>query len=144
MSRGRPFQPGNQMGRGRPRGSRNQSSATHQKILAEYADPLIRKCIAMALKENPVAMRACMERLLPLRREQPVQFKLPKVRTSAEADEALNMLLRSVARGQLTPTETKQIAEILDGKRRMIETVELEQRIQMLESNLAESDGKGK
>jgi hypothetical protein len=114
------------------------------KILAEYGDALTRKCVAMALKENPVAMRVCMERLLPVRRDQPVRFKFPQVRTAAEADQALNALLQGSARGQLTPTETKQMAEILEGKRRMIETLELEQRIQALESTLtADSDGDG-
>jgi hypothetical protein len=134
MSRGVPFQPGNRKGRGRPRGSSNKSTLLWPQLLSEYGEPLVRKCIAMALKENPVAMRVCMERLVPLRRDLPVQVRLPTVRTAAELDSALNAVLDAVARGKLSPTESRQLVEILENKRRMIETREIEERIQKLES----------
>jgi len=141
MSRGIPFPPGNKFGRGRPRGSRNKSTLALKALLAEYGEPLVRKCVAMALRENSGAMRACMDRLMPVRREPPVQFKLPDVRTAPGLDDALHALLQAAAHGRLTPTETKLIAEVLEGKRRAIETVELEARIQALESPEAPPSG---
>src|ERR1043166_262097 len=56
MSRGVPFQPGNKLGRGRPRGGANKSSLPGSKLLVKYGEAVVRKCIAMALKENSVAM----------------------------------------------------------------------------------------
>ena len=103
MSRGVPFAPGNTFGRGRPKGSRNQDSQAWPRILAEYGEPLMRKCIAMALRENPQAMRLCMERLLPVRGALPVSLALPGLETAAGVDEAVTRLLQAAARGQLTP-----------------------------------------
>ena len=67
--RGRPFEPGNQMGRGRPAGSRNQNRLRAEDLLLEHADALIRKCVVMALQGDRVALRLCVERLCPTRRD---------------------------------------------------------------------------
>lgn len=60
-SRGRPFEPGNKMGRGRPRGSRNKRAAEAQQILDQYTGPLMRKCVAKAMEGDPKAMALCIE-----------------------------------------------------------------------------------
>jgi hypothetical protein len=135
MSRGVPFAPGNKFGRGRPKGSRNKGGQDWPRILAECAEPLMRKCIAMALRENPQAMRLCMERLLPARSAPPVSFSLPDLETVGGLNEALTRLAQAAARGQLTPDEARDIVAILEGKRRILETRELEARIQVLESS---------
>ncbi|HTC77072.1 MAG TPA: hypothetical protein VK657_00580 [Terriglobales bacterium] len=96
----------------------------------------MRKCIAMALRENPQAMRLCMERLLPARSTPPVSFTLPSMETVAGLDEAVTRLLQAAARGQLTPAEAKELAAIVESKRRILETRELEERIRKLESHV--------
>jgi hypothetical protein len=90
----------------------------------------------MALKENPQAMRLCLERLLPVRSAPPVRFRLPDLDTATGLDQAATQLLQAAARGQLTPAETKEVAAVLEGKRRIVETRELETRIQALESHV--------
>jgi hypothetical protein len=140
MSRGVPFAPGNKFGRGRPKGSRNKAGLVWPRLLEEYGEPLLRKCIAMALRENPQAMRLCMERLLPIRGAAPVSFTVPAVATAAEVDEAVTRLLEAVGRGQLTPAEAKEIALILEGKRRALETRELTARIEELETRVPQRD----
>ena len=92
--------------------------------------------IAMALRENPQAMRLCMERLLPARSTPPVSFTLPSMKTVAGLDEAVTRLLQAAARGQLTPAEAKELAAIVESKRRILETRELEERIRRLESQV--------
>lgn len=137
MSRGVPFAPGNKFGRGRPKGSRNKGGQDWPRILAECAEPLMRKCIAMALRENPQAMRLCIERLLPARSAPPVSLTLPTLETVAGLDETVTRLLQAVARGQLTPAEAKEIAAIVEGKRRILENRDIESRIQKLESHVS-------
>jgi hypothetical protein len=136
MSRGVPFAPGNKFGRGRPKGSRNKGGQAWPRILAECAEPLTRKCIAMALRENPQAMRLCIERLLPVRAASPVSFTLPSMETVAGLDEAVTRLLQAAVRGLLTPAEAKELAAIVESKRRILETRELEERIRKLESHV--------
>jgi hypothetical protein len=138
---GSPFQPGNTFGRGRPQGSRNKATIALQQMLDERGESITRKCSLMAMKGDPTAMRLCMERLIPPRKDQPVKFKLPLVRTAAEVAEAVSVVLQAVSRGQLTPAEGQMIAAILEGRRRVIETEEHEARIRALESGSG-SDGK--
>jgi hypothetical protein len=133
-TRGKPFQPGNTFGRGRPQGSRNEATIALQNMLDGHGEAITRKCILMAMQGDPAAMRLCMERLLPPRKEQPVQFELPPVTTAAEVAMAVSAVLQAVAGGQLTPAAGQMIAVILEGRRRVIETQEHEGRLQALES----------
>jgi hypothetical protein len=131
--KGRPFQPGNKFGRGRPRGSRNQASLAAQALMDSHSEPLIRKCLVMALQGDAAAMRLCMERVLSPRREQPVRMKTPRIKTAAELSQALEEVLKSVACGRLTPGEAQVIASILESRRQVIATEEFEQRLRLLE-----------
>jgi len=62
--RGRPFEVVNKMGRGRPRGSRNRKTAWLE-VMEEHGLALVKKCVLRALEGDPIALRLCMERLLP-------------------------------------------------------------------------------
>jgi hypothetical protein len=135
MSRGVPFQPGNTLGRGRPKGSRNRSTMAALELLREHSDVVVRKCIAEALRGNKMAMKLCMDRIVPARRDPPVKLTLPPVNTAAEVANALNVVLRAISSGRLTPEEGLTISDILETKRRSIETAEQEERILALQSN---------
>jgi len=47
---------------------------------------------------------------------------------------ASESVVRGVARGELTPAEGEAVSGMLDGRRRMIETQELDQRLRALEA----------
>ena len=104
-----------------------------QDTLDSHAESLTKKCLLMAHQGNPTAMRLCMERLLPARRHRLLQFKLPLVKTIADVDAASESVVDAVARGQLTPAEGQGFSLMLEGRRRVIETQELEPRIRALE-----------
>ena len=132
--RGRPFQPGNKYGRGRPPGSRNKIASVVQKTLEEHAESLTKKCVYMALQgNNPTAMRICMERLMPAQRQRVVQFKLPALKTMGDMAAASETVLKGVARGKLTPGEGQAFSEMLEDRRRGMESEELEGRVRALE-----------
>ena len=77
--RGKPFEPGNTCGRGRPKGSRNQATIALQHMLDGHGEAITKKCALMALQGDPVALRLCMDRLLAPRREPPAKFRLAPV-----------------------------------------------------------------
>ena len=135
--RGRPFQPGNTFGRGRPPGSRNKSSQKAQELLDSHAEPLIQKCILMALQGEIGALRLCLERLLPPRREMPMKMKRIRSGTAGEIAQSHDDVLKGLSSGQVTTTQAQVFTNILEGRRRVIETVEHERRLQELESNNA-------
>jgi len=131
--RGRPFQLGNKYGRGRPPGSRNKTTRVYQDKLDSHGENLINRCVYLAHQGDPTALRLCMERLMPARRQRTVQFKVPPVKTLADVDAASESVVSDVARGRLTPAEGQAISGLLEGRRRVIETQEMEERIRALE-----------
>jgi hypothetical protein len=118
--RGRPFQPGNRYGRGRPRGSRNKATGLCQKTLESHAENLAKKCVMMAYQGNTTAMRLCMERVIPARRQPTLRFKLPRTKTIDDLAAASQAVIDGVAGGDLTPAEGQALTEMLE-RRRVIE-----------------------
>lgn len=134
-ARGRPFEPGNQFGRGRPRGSRNKTTMMAQELIEKYKEPLIQKCVMMALKEDPTAMRLCMERLLPPRKGQPVTMRPSRTGTPADISQAYDRVWKQVRNGELTPSEAEVLGRFLEARRRALETEDLDWRLRLLEES---------
>ena len=139
--RGRPFAPGNQMGRGRPPGSRNRRTLL-LKTLEDHGDAIIRQCMVLALKGDRTALRLCMERLVPLCKPSGQRFRLPAVDSVDDLAAAFRSVLQEVARGRLPAQEAAAIADILDTRRRLSETEEYEARLRVLEHRLREGPPK--
>ena len=78
------FAPGNKMG-GRPKGARNKTTLAVEALLDGEADAITRKAIEMALEGDGAAIRLCLERLLPARKDSPVVFALPPIATALDA-----------------------------------------------------------
>jgi hypothetical protein len=137
--RGRPFEKGNRLGRGRPLGSRNQASLMVQQSLEEHAEAITKKCVILALKGDATALRLCMERLVGPRKQRVLRFKVPGSQTAAEVSAAVEVVLRGVSGGQLTPGEGQAFSQILEHRRKVIETEELEKRVRALEQGRLDS-----
>ena len=89
-----PFQPG-QSGNpaGKPKGSRNKTTLAMEALLDGEHEAITRKAIELAKDGDGLALRLCIERLLPPRRDRPVKFKLSKLETAADAAAALSDIL---------------------------------------------------
>jgi hypothetical protein len=133
--RGRPFSPGNQLGKGRPKGSRNKWALEAQKLLEKYSEPVVSKCIAGALEGNHYAQRLCLERILPARRDNPFRLKLGVIQSSRDVARATEAIVQAVAEGRIPPSSGEALARMLEIQRHAIETSELEVRIAELEGN---------
>src|SRR5713101_4113478 len=131
--RGRPFQPGNKYGRGRPPGSRTKSRMCAKTRWTAMPRTSRRNACIWLSRATPRPCGSAWERLIPARRQRALHFNLPPVKTIADVAAASESVVRGVARGQLTPAEGQAFSVILDGRRRMIETEELDQRIRALE-----------
>jgi hypothetical protein len=118
--RGKPFQPGNTFGRGRPRGSRNKMTLRMQELLAESSEAIFQKVIADALGGDRVAMRLCVERIVPRVKDLPVEVEIGPVSSHEEAGKAREKVLEDMARGELTPAEAKACMEVIDTRTRAI------------------------
>jgi hypothetical protein len=135
--RGRPFEPGNKFGRGRPRGSRNRVTTRVKELLEGHADSLARKLLLEAMQGNMLAMKLCIERLMPVPRDQPVRLGSMRMGSAAEVAKASEALIKKVASGAITPTEAQRVCELIETRRRAIESADLEKRLDALEQKPA-------
>jgi len=133
-ARGRPFEPGNKFGRGRPRGSRNKTNLLARDLLDSHAEPLVTKLVYMALKGDRTAIRLCIDRVVPPRRDLPVKLGNLPMGTPEELNIASGVLVKRVIGGHLAPSEALPVAQLIEGRRRVIETQDIEHRLRALEA----------
>ncbi len=119
---------------GKPRGTRHKATQAVLALLEGEATALTRKAVEMALQGDSVALRLCLDRIAPPRKDNPVQFALPPMKTSRDAAEAAGAVLEAVSMGELTPTEGAQVMGLVDSFRRTLEVTELEARVAALEA----------
>jgi hypothetical protein len=132
---GKPFvqgQSGNPAGR--PKGSRNRAAVALEKILDGDAESILRKAVEMAQEGDPTALRLCLDRILPPRKDRPISFDLPEIVTTDDLPKATGAIVAAVAAGELTPAEAAEISKTLDVHVRAIEATELHRRMAALEA----------
>ena len=118
---------------GRPKGALNKATLASQALLDGEAEALTRKVVELAKEGNLAALRLCLERLLPPRKDRPITFSLPKLGGAEDLPKVLGAILEAVARGEITPGEGQTLAAIVDGYRKGLETADLEGRVAALE-----------
>lgn len=128
--RGRPFRPGNS---GRPLGSRNRASRAAELLLDGEAEALIHKAVELALDGDTVALRLCLDRVAPARKDRHIPFELPPIETAADAVRASATLVAAVADGELTPSEAAELGKLVDTVIRGIELTDVQERLARLE-----------
>ena len=133
MKRGRPFEPGNKFGRGRPRGSRNKKTLILQELLEEHAPALMRKSLVMALQGDVQLLRMFLDRTLPRPSDSPVKIGRLPSGTIEEVLQAHETVLNKVASGELTPGQAVQINSLLQTRGELIEKQDLASRVHALE-----------
>jgi hypothetical protein len=132
--RGKPFRPG-QSGNpaGKPKGTRHRVTILAEQLLDGEAEELTRKAIKLALSGDTVALRMCLDRTLPPRRDRPVRFKLPELASAADATKAMGAITTGVASGELTPAEAADLSRSIESYVRAIEASDIERRLCALE-----------
>ena len=111
-----------------------------ESLLDGETDRLTRRAIYSALKGDTVALRLCLERILPPIRERPCKFKLPKIETLNDASNALAMIIAGVTTGELLPGEGESLSAIVNSFMKSIELSEIETRLCALEKASAPAD----
>jgi len=120
---------------GRPRGARNRTTMAVLELLEGQAEALTQRAVEMALGGDSTALRLCLERLAPPRKDAPVLFALPSMSKASDAAGAAAATLQAVSEGDLTPSEGAQIMGLIDSFRRTLEITELEARVAALEGS---------
>lgn len=119
---------------GRSRGSRHKTTLAMEALLEGQHEALTKKAIDMALAGDTVALRLCLDRLAPPRKDAPISMDLPPVKSAADTVEASSAVLASVTAGDITPDEAGRIMALLTAHKNIVESGDLEQRIAALEA----------
>ena len=127
---------------GKPRGARNKATLAAEALLDGQAQALTQKAIDRALEGDGNALRFCLERILPARKDRPIYFDMPALRTASDAASAMSAIIAGVAQGDLTASEASELTALVTGVVKALETHELEQRIALLERAAGEKEPK--
>ncbi len=114
---------------GRPRGIKDKRSVFKAMVEPSSAQ-LIQKAIEMALGGNEAMLRLLLDRLLPVKMREdlvPIDIK------SNSLVGQTKIILSELAVGNITPSYAKSLMDTVAVEAKIIETEELEKRVQALE-----------
>jgi hypothetical protein len=131
-TRFKPGQSGNPTGR--PRGARNKATVAAETLLDGEAETITRRCIDLAMEGDATALRLCLSRILPVKRERTIELDLPALEGSQDSLRTIGTVLEAVGSGAITPAEGQAVASLLEAHRRTFEVEELGHRIEALEA----------
>jgi hypothetical protein len=79
------------------------------------------------------ALRLCLDRILPPRKDRPVSFEMVPINNADDARVASAALLGAAAAGSLTPSEASEVGRLIDVYVRSFELSEVQKRLDKLE-----------
>jgi hypothetical protein len=119
---------------GRPKGARHKVTRAVEALLEGQSEQLTQVAIDNALEGDTTALRLCLERIAPARKDAPIQFELPVMSNASEAAVAAQAVLKAVSEGEVTPIEGATVMGLLEQYRRTLEASEFENRLEALET----------
>ncbi len=122
---------------GRPVGARNKATLAMEALLDGEAETITRTAIEKAKEGDTTALRLCLERILPPRKDRPVSFSLPQLWTVADARAATAAIVAAVAAAEITVSEASELARLVDTYVRAVEASDLDKRLRTIEEKMA-------
>src|SRR6516162_11819583 len=118
---------------GRPMGSRNNATLACEALLEGQAEALTQKVVEMALAGDTVALKLCLERIYPARKDRAVRFALPPITSARDAADIAAAVAQAVAAGRITPSEAAEIGKVIEIYVKAYQTAELDDRTARVE-----------
>jgi hypothetical protein len=81
------------------------------------AEALTRKAIELAKAGDTTALRLCLERVVPPRKDRPISLALPVINSAEDANHAMRVILAAVGEGTITLSEATNLAALIEGSR---------------------------
>lgn len=132
--RGRPFVKG-QSGNPAGRPSRARMAAVvAEGLIGRKTVPLTNKVIELALAGDRAALRLCLERIAPRRRESPIALALPPIEGTADIGAAMAAVVNAAATGAITSVQADVLARMVTTFIRAIDVGDFERRLRSLEA----------
>ena len=123
---------------GRPIGSRNKTTLACEQLLEGESKELIRVALKHAKKGNIQALRLCLERIIPPRKERCINLELRPISRVQDLPIQFQDIAAAIAEGRITPAEGESILNILTSHAQTMERVEMDRRVAELEAHISE------
>jgi hypothetical protein len=107
MIRGRPFEPGNKMGRGRPKGSRNKIQSEVRQLLERAELPIISKIISQALQGDHDSQRLCVSMFQSLPQKRSCRARMRKMENVEDLLSVAEQTMQQMSEGKISTVEAK-------------------------------------
>jgi hypothetical protein len=132
----KPGQSGNPMGRPKKTAANIglKSLSATEKLLSKNAKGVAETVVRLAKEGDMGAARLVLDRVSPPRKGRLTTFPMAPIKTQADVADALQGLLEATAAGFLTPTESTELAAVVEKLGNALESSELESRILKLEA----------
>src|SRR5215211_4476584 len=117
---------------GKPKGARNRTTVAMEALLEGDAEAITQKAIELAKGGDITAIRLCLDRLCPPRKDRYVSFAIPPLNSAADASRAAAAIVTAVASGELTPSEAAELGRLVESYARTLEATEFEERLTAL------------
>jgi len=95
---------------GKPKGALNKRPPL-TKLLEPHAEALVAKMLELALAGDPVALRLCIERLIPRAEQKQLVAVMPDL-NDLETSQIIPALLESLAGQEISVSEIKSLMDI--------------------------------
>jgi hypothetical protein len=102
-------------------------------MMAGDVEEITQKVISAAKNGDLTAARIILDRISPPRKDNPITLDLPKLETASDAVEAMALIMSSVARGEISPSEAATLTDLVSSFTKTLELSEFEQRLNKLE-----------
>src|SRR5713101_2904837 len=118
---------------GRPRGSRNKASVRMQEMLEQNAEELVNKVVELGIAGNIGALRLCLDRLVPTRKNEPLLCEMAPLQKAADAVAAIAGIASAAVAGDVTADEAAKLAKVISLYVNTLEAHQFEEQLAQLE-----------
>ncbi len=118
---------------GRPRGARNKTTVAVEALMEGEAQALTKVALEKAKAGDMTALRLCLDRIAPPRKDRPTSFPMPAIKSVQDHPSAIAAIIEAVSTGDLAPSEAEALCRMFGEHRKSVEIAELEARISKLE-----------
>jgi len=125
---------------GRPPGSRNQTTLLMEALLEGEAETLTRKVIELASAGDMNALRLCLDRLLPPRKDRPIHLDLAPIENMPQVTSTMSTVIEAIGDGRITPNEGETLVNILAVQTDLAAIGDLDRRVADLEQAMSPSE----
>ena len=131
-ARFKPGQSGNPSGR--PKGSRHKTTLAIEKLLDGEGEEITRRAIEKAKEGDMAAIRICLDRIAPTRKDRHIEFSLPNMEKASDAANASAAIVQAASSGELTPSEAGELMRVVESYARTLQVCDFEARLERLEN----------